>query len=121
MIEGTEKHDSVKYRSQMCSTFRGCKRGDVCDPVITMHENLVELCVMVKVNNVVEFFMANVTAMSHTNYVYIRHKYINEYIEDGVVEIVFVKYVEMTATFSQRILVESYMGSIQKMICEKPE
>ena len=36
----------------------------------------------------------NITAMSHTNHVDIRHKYVNEYVKDGIVKIMFIKFAE---------------------------
>ena len=47
---------------------------------------------MVRVNNVGAIFMAsNITTMSCTKHVDIRYKYMNEYVEDGIVKIVFIK------------------------------
>ena len=47
--------------------------------------------VMVKVDNIGAIFMANnITTMSCTNHMDIRYKYVNEYVEDGLAQIVFV-------------------------------
>ena len=47
---------------------------------------------MIRFNNVGAIFMASyITTMCHTKHVDIRYKYVNEYVEDGVVIIVFVK------------------------------
>ena len=47
---------------------------------------------MVRVGNVGAIFMAsNITTTSCTMYVDIMHKYVNEYVEDGAVKIIFVK------------------------------
>ena len=45
-----------------------------------------------RVDNVREIFMVvNASAISHTKNVDTRYKYVNEYVEDGIMEIVFVK------------------------------
>ena len=50
---------------------------------------------MVIVDNVRAIFMAsNVTIMSHNKHIDIRHKYMNEYVEDRVMKIIFVKCAE---------------------------
>ena len=55
----------------------------------------VKLPVMVRVDNVGALFMAsNITTMPCTKHVDIRYKYVNEYVKDGVVKIVFVNSVE---------------------------
>ena len=51
-----------------------------------------KLPIMVRVDNVGAIFMANnITTMSCTKHVDIRHKYVNECIEEGVVKVIFVK------------------------------
>ena len=53
---------------------------------------VVKYPVMVRVNNMGAIFMAsNITITCHTKHVDIRYKHVNEYVEDGVVKIVFVK------------------------------
>ena len=50
---------------------------------------------MVRVDNMGAIFMAsNITTTSHTKHVDIRYKYVNKYVEDEVVKIVFVKSAE---------------------------
>ena len=62
----------------------------------------VKLHVMVRADSMGAIFMAgNVTTMSHTKHVDIEYKYVNYFIVDGIVEIVFAKSTEMTVTFSQ--------------------
>ena len=52
----------------------------------------VKYPVMVRVDNIGAIFMAsNITTFCHTKDVDIRYKYVNEYVEDRVVKIVFVK------------------------------
>ena len=52
----------------------------------------VDYPVMVRVNNVGEIFMAsNIMTTSYTKHVDIWYKYVNEYVEDGTVKIIFVK------------------------------
>ena len=53
---------------------------------------VIKYPVTVRVDNVGAIFMAsNITTMCCTMHVDIRYKYVNEYVEDGAVEIVFVK------------------------------
>ena len=55
----------------------------------------VKLPVTMRVDNVGAIFMAsNVTTMSHTKHVDIRYKYVNDYVEDRLVKIIFVKSAE---------------------------
>ena len=52
----------------------------------------VILPVIVRVDNVGSIFMSkNVTTTSRTKHVDIRYKYVNKYVEDGVIKILFVK------------------------------
>ena len=53
---------------------------------------LIKYPVMVRVDNVCATFMAsNVTTTCCTQHVDIHYKYVNEYVEDRVVETIFVK------------------------------
>ena len=53
---------------------------------------LVEYPVMVRVDNVDAIFMAsNITTISCTKHMDIRYKYVNECVEQGIVQIIFVK------------------------------
>ena len=53
---------------------------------------IVKYPVMVRVDNIGAIFMAsNIATTCHTKHVNIRYKYVNEYVKDGVVKIVFVK------------------------------
>ena len=52
----------------------------------------VKYPVMVRVDNEGAIFMlSNITTTCHTKHVNIRYKYVNKYVENGVVKIVFVK------------------------------
>jgi len=52
----------------------------------------VQLPVIVRVDNVGAVFMAkNITTTGRTKHVDIRTKYVNEYVEDGKIKIIFVK------------------------------
>ena len=52
----------------------------------------IELPVTVRVDNVGVIFMAsNIITMSCTKYMDIRYKYMNEYVENEVVKIIFVQ------------------------------
>jgi hypothetical protein len=55
-------------------------------------EIYVEMPIQVKVDNVGAIFLANNKAVSdRTKHVDVRHHFVREYIEDGVVKIIFVK------------------------------
>jgi len=52
----------------------------------------VQLPVIVRVDNVGAIFMSeNLTTTSRTKHIDIRSKYVREYVEDGVIKIIFVK------------------------------
>ena len=81
----------------------------------------VKYTVMVIVNNVGAIFMAsNITTTCCTKNVDIRYKYVNEYVEDGVVKIVFVK----SADNDSNILTKNFSAELhekhsKKMVIEK--
>ena len=55
---------------------------------------------MVRVDNIGAIFLAsNNTTKSCAKHVDIRYKYMNEYVEDGVVKIIFVKFAENDSKF----------------------
>ena len=59
---------------------------------------------MVRADNVDAIFMAsNITTMCCTKHMDIRYKYVNEYVEDGVVKIFLLSLLIMTVTFSQKL------------------
>ncbi len=52
----------------------------------------VQSPIIVQVDNIGAIFMAqNVTTTSRTKHVDIRYKFINEYVEDGIAKVIFVK------------------------------
>ena len=74
-----------------------------------------KLPVMVRVDNIGATFMAsNMTAMSHTKHVDIRYKYVKEYVEDGVVKIIFVKSAENDSLILAKTYVLSCTRSTQR-------
>ena len=87
--------------------------------VMFIMEISVELMVSVSVNNVVEIFLVgNVTTTSCTKHVDKRNKYVNKYVEYGMVEIVFVK----SAENDSNILTKKLSGDLhEKHSGEKPE
>ena len=53
---------------------------------------VVKYPVMIRVDNVGAIFMVgNITNTSHTKHVDICYKYANDYVEDGIVKIIFAK------------------------------
>ena len=83
---------------------------------------VVKYPVTVRVNNIGATFMAsNITTMHCTNHVDIRLKYINEYMEDGVVNIVFVKSAENDRNIcTKNLSAELCEKHSTKMVIEKP-
>ena len=62
----------------------------------SMKISFKKLPIMVRVDNVgVIFMINNITTTSCTKYVDIRYKYMNEYVEVGVVKIIFVESAEV--------------------------
>ena len=62
---------------------------------VVIMQILVMLPFMVRVDNEGAIIMlGNITATSHTKQVDGRHKYVNEFVEDGIVKTVFVKSAE---------------------------
>ena len=64
---------------------------------------------------------SNITTTCHTKHVDIRYKYVNEYVEDGVVKIVFVK----SGDDDSNILTKNFSAEVhekifKKMVIEKP-
>ena len=84
---------------------------------------LVKLPVMVRVDIIGAIFMAsNITTMSHTKHIDIRYKYVNEYVEDRVVRIIFVKSAENdSCILTKNINAELHEKHSKKMIGEKLE
>ena len=55
----------------------------------------------------------NTTAAVHTEHFDIRYKFVNNYMDDGIVKVALVSQQKMTAIFSLRTLVEKFMQSMQ--------
>ena len=83
----------------------------------------IQLPVIVRVDNVGAVFMAkNITTTGRTKHVDIRTKYVNEYVEDGMVKIIFVKTEDNLADCLTKNLGSSlHTKHSQKMIKLKPE
>ena len=63
----------------------------------------IKLPVTVRVENVGTIFIAStITTTSCTKHVDIKYKYVNKYIQDGVVKMFLLSLLIMTATFSPR-------------------
>ena len=83
---------------------------------------LVKLPVMVSIDNIGAIFMlANVNATSHSKHVVMKYKYVNKYMEDGIVKIVCIK----SAENYSNILTMNLSGDLherhsEKIIGEKP-
>ena len=63
----------------------------------------VKYAVMVRLDNVGAIFMAsNIIITCCTKHVDISYKYVNKYVEDGVVKIIFVKSADNDSDISQK-------------------
>ena len=78
--------------------------------------------VMVRADNIGAIFMTyNVTTTCHTNHVDIRYRYVNEYVEDGVVKIIFVKSADNDSNILiKKISAELHEKHAKKMVMKKP-
>ena len=83
---------------------------------------VVKYPVTVKVSNVGAIFMAsNITTMCCTKHVDIRCKYVNEYVEDGVVKIVFVNSADNdSGILTKNLSTKLHKKHSKKMAIEKP-
>ena len=77
--------------------------------------------IIVRVDNVGAIFMAqNVTTTSQTKHVDIRYKFVNEYVEDGIVKIIFVKSKENDADiFTKNLNGELHATHSSKFVKKK--
>ena len=82
----------------------------------------VKYPVMIRINNVGAIFMAsNISTTCHTKHVDKRYKYVNEYVEDGVVKIVFLKSADNDRDIlTKNLSAELHEKHSKKMVVEKP-
>ena len=83
---------------------------------------MVKYPVMVRVDNVGAIFMAsNIMTTSHTKHVDIQYKYVNEYVEDGIVKIIFVKSADNDSDIlTKNLSAELHEKHPRKIVIEKP-
>ena len=83
---------------------------------------VVKYAVMVRVDNVGAIFIAsNITTTSCTKHVDIRYKYVNEYIEDGIVKIIFVKSADNNSNIpTKNLSAELHENQTRKILIENP-
>ena len=83
---------------------------------------VIKYLIMVRVDNTGAIFMAsNITTTCHTKHVDIRYKYVNEYVEDGVVMIAFVKSADNDSDIlTKNLSAELHKKHSKKMVVEKP-
>ena len=81
----------------------------------------IKLLILVRAYNVDTIFMnSNTTTTSCTKHVDIRYKYVNEYFEDGVVKIVFVKSAENDSDILTKYLsADPHQKHLNKKVGEK--
>ena len=77
--------------------------------------------VTVRVDNMGAIFMANdITTTCRTKHVDIRYKYVTEYVEDGVVKIIFVKSVDNDSNIlTKNLSADLHDKNAKKMVIEK--
>ena len=78
--------------------------------------------ITVRVDNVGTIFMAsNIMTTSHTKHVDIWYKYVNEYVEDGIVKIIFVKSTDNDSNIlTKNLSTELHEKHARKMVVEEP-
>ena len=83
---------------------------------------VVKYPVMVRVDNVGALFMAsNIMTTSCTKHVDIWYKYVNEYVEDGIVKIIFVKSGDNDSDIlTKNLSAELHKKHSRMMVIEKP-
>ena len=81
----------------------------------------VKYPVTARVDNIGAIFMAsNVTTTCHTKHVDIWYKYVNEYVEDGIVKIIFVKSADNDSNIlTKNLSTELHGKHAKKMVIEK--
>ena len=86
--------------------------------LLTSMKIWVQYPIIVHVDNVRAIFMAqNITTSSCTKHVDVRYKYVNEFVEDGVVKIVFVKSKENNADlFTKNLSGELHFMHSSKLV-----
>ena len=83
---------------------------------------VVKYPVTVRVDYVGAIFMAsNITTTNCTKHVEIWYKYVNEYVEDRVVKIIFVKSVDNNSNIlTKNLSADLHEKHAKKMVIEKP-
>ena len=83
---------------------------------------VIKYPVMVRVDNVGAIFMAsNIKTTSRTKHVDVWYKYVNEYVEDGIVKIIFVKSTYNDSDIlTKNLSAELHKKHARKMVVEKP-
>ena len=83
---------------------------------------MVKYPVMVRVDNVGAIFMAsNIMTTSHTKHVDIWYNFVNEYVEDGIVKIIFIKLADNDSDIlTKNLSTELHEKHARKMVVEEP-
>jgi intein-encoded DNA endonuclease-like protein len=81
----------------------------------------IDYPIIVRVNNVGAIFLANnKTTNERTKHVDIRHHFVREFIEDGIIKIVFVRSKENESDiFTKNLTGDGYERHVQKFTCDK--
>ena len=78
---------------------------------------------MVRVDNNIGaiFVESNITTMSHTKHIDIRYMYVNEYVKDRIMKIIFVKFTDDDSNIlTKNLSAELHKKHLKKMVIEKP-
>ena len=83
---------------------------------------VVKYPVTVRVDSIGAIFMAsNIMTLNRMKHVDIQYKYVNEYVEDGTVKIIFVKSADdVSDMLTKNLSVELHDKNSKKMVVEKP-
>ena len=121
MIKVAEK--CVTFYSEVeCVAFSdGVKEVMLVVQLLGSMKILVKYPVMISVDNVEAILMAtNITTTPYTKHVDIRYKYVNEYVEDRIVKIIFVKYADNDSDIiTKNLSAELHEKQSKKMVGEK--
>ena len=81
----------------------------------------VKYPVTIRVDNIgVIFMVSNITTTCHTKLVDIQYKYVSEYVEDGVVKIIFVKSTDNDIDIlTKKLSAELHEKHLKKVVVKK--
>ncbi len=91
-IKGSKKRDTFQFQVRMSTLSEVVKDIIFIIQLLKMLEIKVNLPVIVCINNIESIFIGkNVTTSSQTKHIDNCTKYVHEYVEDGIMKIIFVR------------------------------